>query len=252
MSQFYLIIPDVHQNLDRVRQILETEDAKAAEHIIFLGDYFDSFDYDFNTKETCKFLNNNINNEKYTFLLGNHDLHYITKVQHYTCSGWTFQKQSIIDVNLSKEFVSKAKIWKYEKIAGKHFLFSHAGMHSHFAPVHFDEMLKTEKGLEEWFKYQEANVLDSIFVNQYHPLLGAGKDRGGYEKYGGVTWIDWSSLDQIPNITQIVGHSTHSYPQLSGNPLINYNLCLDTNLKYWGRLDLETGLTSYCTIGRVA
>ena len=137
MTNYNLIIPDIHQNIHRLNQILSTEDAKGAKEIIFLGDYFDSFDYDFNTKEMCTFLNKNINNDRYTFLLGNHDAHYLTKVNKYRCSGWSFQKQSIVDATLDKAFLRKIKPFRYEKIAGKHFLFSHAGLHPSFAPFLF-------------------------------------------------------------------------------------------------------------------
>ena len=78
-----LIIPDVHQNIDRLNSILRTKDAEEAQEIIFLGDYFDSFDYDFYTPEMCDILNKNIDNDRYTFLIGNHDAHYLSGVSQY-------------------------------------------------------------------------------------------------------------------------------------------------------------------------
>ena len=39
------------------------------------------------------------------------------------------------------------------------------------------------------------------------PILGAGEDRGGLQKFGGPLWMDFGSLVPIPNINQIVGHT---------------------------------------------
>lgn len=261
MTNYNLIIPDIHQNLDRLNQILASEDAKSAKEIIFLGDYFDSFDYDFYTPEMCKFLNKNIDNDRYTFLIGNHDAHYLTKVKQYVCSGWSFQKQSIVDVTLDKAFLRKIKPFKYEKIAGKHFLFSHAGLHPSFTPFCFDEMLKGSSGysivetepVKEWFLYKEREIKDSIFMNEYNVWLGAGKDRGGWEIHGGVTWMDWCSFREIEFLNQIVGHSTHSRPQSYNTPQGDINLNLDTNLKHYAKIDLDTAEVEVMSIvGRVA
>lgn len=260
MTNYNLIIPDIHQNLDRLNQILSTEDAKNAKEIIFLGDYFDSFDYDFNTKEMCNFLNKNVNNDRYTFLLGNHDAHYLTKVNKYRCSGWSFQKQSIVDTTLDKAFLRKIKPFRYEKIAGKHFLFSHAGLHPSFTPFCFNEMLKGSSGydivetepVKEWFLYKEQEIKDSIFMNEYNTWLGAGKDRGGWETHGGVTWMDWCSLREIEFLNQIVGHSTYSRPQSYNTPQGDINLNLDTNLKHYAKIDLDTAEVEVMSIvGRV-
>lgn len=239
MTNYNLIIPDIHQNIDRLNQILSTEDAKNAKEIIFLGDYFDSFDYDFNTKEMCDFLNKNVDNDRYTFLLGNHDAHYFTKVYQYRCSGWSSQKQSIVDVSLDKDFLRKIKPFRYEKIASKHFLFSHAGLHPSFTPLSFDELLKTDS-VEEWFSRKEEDIKDSLFTNTFNEWLGAGRDRGGRQRHGGVTWMDWGSLEQIQNLNQIVGHSTYSRPQSYNTQQGDINLNLDTNLNHYAKVDLDT------------
>lgn len=239
MTNYNLIIPDIHQNLDRLNEILATDDAKKAQEIIFLGDYFDSFDYDFYTLEMCKFLNKNIDNDRYTFLLGNHDAHYITKVKQYVCSGWSFQKQAIVDINLDKAFLKKIKPFRYEKIAGKHFLFSHAGLHPSFAPVCFDEMLKNDT-VKEWFSHKEEEIKESMILDVFNVMLAAGWDRGGKEEYGGITWMDWRELIPIKGLNQVVGHTTYSKPQLY-NTYGDINLNLDTNLKYYGKLNMDTG-----------
>ena len=261
MSNYNLIIPDIHQNLDRLNQILSTEDAMNAKEIIFLGDYFDSFDYDFYTKEMCKFLNKNVDNDRYTFLVGNHDTHYITKVKQYVCSGWSFQKETIVDVTLDKAFLRKIKPFRYEKIAGKHFLFSHAGLHPSFAPFCFNEMLKGDSGHEivetepvkDWFWQKEVEIKDSMIFNEFNVWLGAGRDRGGMMPHGGITWMDWRSFEPIESLNQIVGHTTYSRPQSYNTSQGDLNLNLDTNLKDYVKIDLDTAeVEVISTIGRVA
>jgi len=233
-----IVIPDVHQNLPRLFEILEKPVCKEAEEIIFLGDYFDSFDYDYLTLETCKFLNDNINNLKYTFLLGNHDIHYLSSVSGYKCSGWSFQKQSVIDVNLSKEFKRKVKPFKYEKICGEHVLFSHAGLHPSFAPIHFDELLKNDK-VKDWFDDLEIRTMDNFVINKYDTIFGAGKDRGGFQKIGGITWLDWYSFTPIDNLNQVLGHSQVSYPGIVSTMMNTRNINIDTNLNYFLKIDME-------------
>jgi predicted phosphodiesterase len=244
MNTYKIVIPDIHQNVDKLKQIINSDDGLNAQEIICLGDYFDSFDYDFNTKVMCDFLNSKIDDERFTFLLGNHDVHYLTKCKNYTCSGWTHRKQVIIDENLDKGFLNKAKIWKYEKNNGKHLLYSHAGLHPSFAPFFLDKMLE-EDTIQNWLDNQEQIVKDSMFANNPHPLLEAGKDRGGYQKHGGVTWMDWYNFKPIPYLNQIVGHSHMSRPSFK-NVDNSQNICIDTGLKNYLKIYIETGDWEIC------
>lgn len=233
-----LIIPDIHQNISRVKVLLESKVAQEAQEVIFLGDYFDSFDYDRNTVITCDFLNENINVSNYTFLIGNHDIHYITNVSDYICSGFTRNKKDVIESVLNKGVLNKLEPFKYEKIAGKHFLFSHAGLHPSFTPVHFDDLLK-EDFVCEWFNGLSEDIKDSIHASMFNRYLAAGMDRGGIEKHGGVVWMDWYSLEIIEDLNQIVGHSTFSKPKWF-NSENTINLNIDTNLKYYATIDMHS------------
>lgn len=235
---YKLIIPDIHQNISRVQILLESKVAQEAEEIIFLGDYFDSFDYDRNTVITCNFLNENINNHNYKFLIGNHDVHYITNVSNYICSGFTKHKKDVIASVLDKGVINKLEPFIYEKIAGKHFLFSHAGLHPSFTPVHFDDMLKGNY-ISPFFDSLKYGIQDSIRYSTYNVHLAAGMDRGGREKHGGIVWMDWYSLSIIEDLNQIVGHSTFSKPQWF-NSENTINLNLDTNLKYYATIDMHS------------
>lgn len=244
MENYKIIIPDIHQNLDRLKKIMSSDDVLNAQEIIFLGDYFDSFNYDFLTKETCNFLNSYIKDDKFTFLLGNHDAHYLYNVKEYICSGFTQEKKNIIKEFLDTNFYQKVKLFKYEKIAGKHFLFSHAGLHPSHTTVSLNEKLKTDS-IGDYFDNLEAQVKMSCNLYMYHPLLGAGMDRGGKQRYGGITWQDWTTLETINGLNQIVGHSQYTKPQtyktLDSQFGVTFDINLDTNLKYYGKLNIDTG-----------
>ncbi len=233
-----IIIPDIHQNIDRLNSILQTPECQEAQEIIFLGDYFDSFDYDFYTPEMCKFLNNNINNERYTFLIGNHDIHYISSNTNYRCSGWSFQKQSIVDKFLDKQVIRKLRPFKYEMIQDKHFLFSHAGLHPSFVPFNFSDMLK-DNNVSDWFNNLEQSTMAKLISGINDPLFGAGKDRGGFQKIGGITWLDWRNFELIENLNQVVGHSYRIMPDMINSfDESSININIDTNLRNYLRLNL--------------
>lgn len=240
-----IVIPDIHQNIDRLNSILQTPECQEAQEIIFLGDYFDSFDYDFYTPEMCKFLNNNIENEKYIFLLGNHDIHYFSSIPNYRCSGWSFQKQSIIDLKLDKEVIRKIRPFKYEKILGEHFLFSHAGLHPSFVPFNFSDMLE-DNTVYEWFDYLEQSTMDKQVAGISDTLFGAGMDRGGFQNFGGITWLDWRNFVPIDNLNQIVGHSHRMSPDIKTNSDKNStNINIDTNLMYYLKIGLDKDVVQY-------
>jgi hypothetical protein len=50
--------------------------------------------------------------------------------------------------------------------------------------------------------------------NEDAELFAAGWDRGGLHRNGGMTWVDWRNLAPINGINQIVGHSTHTIPEV--------------------------------------
>lgn len=233
-----IVIPDIHLNLDKLNLILNDPTCLEAQEIIFLGDYFDSFDHSHRVEDMCDFLNSNLENDRYTFLLGNHDVHYFCKVAVYTCSGWSETNQSTINRYLSRDFMKKVQPLKYEKIHNRNFLFSHAGLHPNLAPIHFDELLTTFE-VQNFFDSMNQSIMDNMFTSIYDCRLGMGQDRGGLAKVGGVTWMDWDSFIPIDNLNQIVGHSTYTKPQFKyGDNSVNINI--DTNLKNYLLIDMNS------------
>jgi len=226
MNNYIVSIGDVHQKNSKLKKILESEDVQAAKEVIFHGDYFDSFDDHHQMKDTVAFLNENAANPRYTFLMGNHDISYLSTNKAYICSGYSQNTKDYITKNLSKEFRDKIKLYELKKIAGQSVLFSHAGIH----PSHFTVSTDATKhdSLVSFF-----DSLD-IDINLNHPLLHAGRDRGGRQYYGGLLWIDWYSLELIEGLFQIVGHTEHTVPQIMGMAEMNAcNINIDTALNHY-------------------
>ena len=233
MSAHKIVIPDIHQQIFKLDILLDCEDFKTAEEVIFLGDYFDSFDQQDQFEDTVTFLNDNAGNPRYTFLMGNHDIHYLSTNKAYRCSGYSSNNHEYIKTNLSKEFRDKIKLFELKKIAGESVLFSHAGFH----PSHFTVSTDASKH-DSLVKFFDSLDID---INLNHPLLHAGQDRGGRQYGGGLLWIDWYSLELIEGLFQIVGHTQHTYPQMMANAEMSAcNINIDTALNHYLKIDLET------------
>ena len=187
-----LIIPDIHNHTENADHWLRTQQH---DRVVFLGDFFDDFDdTPGDAMNTARWLRDRMEAANDIFLLGNHDASYLfPDSPELECPGFTPQKSRAIHE------VMKPQHWQRFQLA--HFeqgwLMSHAGFH----PVWMTEPT-VEKILARCAKAMElANrrVID--------PILGAGQDRGGLQKFGGPLWMDFGSLVPIPKINQIVGHT---------------------------------------------
>lgn len=122
------VIPDVHNNIDVVNDIIEREN-ELVDQFVFLGDYFDNYHENLQDVEnTAHFINNTINNNwdnhKFNFLIGNHDLHYIVDHKAFNNKGFTQEKFDIINDIITVETWEKLQ---WATIIDK-WLFSHAGI----------------------------------------------------------------------------------------------------------------------------
>ena len=80
------VIPDLHNKINVADYIIQNEDSHV-DQFVLLGDYFDDYnDTPEDNRETGLFINEYINNEKFKFLIGNHDLHYIINHSPYRCN----------------------------------------------------------------------------------------------------------------------------------------------------------------------
>jgi len=184
---------------------------------IFLGDYVDSFEETdavilFNLKLIIEFK------QKYPdhviLLLGNHDLQYMFSTEMHGCSGYRPNMYQ----ELHKIFNDNKHLFQpiYQI---DNYLFSHAGITTIWLNV-----LKYYKPLETSI----SEYIISLFDEYYHRLFDVGRNRGGYNKSGGIFWADESDTSAwiLPNHHQIVGHTpmeTSPYTHtLNDNSSITY------------------------------
>ena len=235
-----LLIPDIHERLDRLAAALRGRIEKA-DRVVFLGDWFDAFGaVDLRrVGQVCGFINGNVGGIELvvtpgatfdartvpaTFLLGNHDCHYFFRHNGFKCSGYNNQKQDVIDANLPDVIREHFKIYTH---VGP-YLVSHAGF--------------TEATLQYARPEVEAEALKTALAGGFDPLFGAGYDRGGNQPVGGPTWLDWSNLQHIPECAQIVGHTNGRDVRVKGGLGVPHNsYCLDTSLRHCAWVDEITG-----------
>ena len=224
-----LIVGDVHNEIDLIDIILKHNESKYSE-IIFLGDFFDSF-YDTIAiaEKTAHWLKEKLNNPKYIFLWGNHDVHYrFFRNKYIQGSGYSRNKADAINKIMKVENWNKLKFFYYSQ----NFLFSHAGMNENMLhPLNGFDLTYLEKICrDDYYK------LDS---GEHSIVFGPGIGRGGFLKKGGITWQDWS-VEFIPirNLNQIVGHShSDTLKYKCYNNSINVNVdCLPNYI-----LEIEDG-----------
>ena len=84
-----LVIPDVHLKFNILYPIIkDVTSQNKVDKLVFLGDYFDDWGQQLNNKlyeETCDYLKKLNAEYDCIFLLGNHDVPYITRnLQHYS------------------------------------------------------------------------------------------------------------------------------------------------------------------------
>ena len=223
-----LVIPDVHQDLAWVERVLARENADGTatdsaappppDRIVFLGDYFDSHRPPrerASVADTCAWLNDARRRfgERAVFILGNHDIQYLEArsacLARHTprhlgtqCgSAFTHNAAKRIAKDLSPEFWSAARLFVY--VNG--WLLSHAGL----APARWPAAPTTAESLA-LLDQQSRTALETLALRRpVHPLLQAGRVRGGDASVGGITWLDWDDEfeDTLP-IPQIVGHTS--------------------------------------------
>ena len=221
-----IIIPDIHGRDYWIEPVLQH---LGKEHILFLGDYLDPYDYEgIDAADAFKgFLGilevKKLAPEKVTLLLGNHDLHYL----HFELSGGRqdFLRGGQIK-QLLRENAPLFDISAVRTVGGKEFLFSHAGIRKGWLNEHAD--LFPDNGADV-----ACNVLNDMWHDQnWRPILlnilsDVPVSRGGNAPYGSPVWNDIEDmaddLDEFPGYFQVFGHS-----QQDKDPVIgDHFACLD-------------------------
>jgi hypothetical protein len=230
-----IALGDIHNNTVSAQKIVERYEN--THKIVCVGDYFDSFTGD-DAEATAYWLKDFINKPNTVALIGNHDLPYSPygKIRthpssvwrvFYPCSGYTSEKDEIINSVLTKEDWAKVKTFHYEN----GWLFTHAGVHPY------------------WFEHPVIGMTIDHVIGILHktedayrtlnwtPILGeAGIYRGGRSKVGGILWHDHQrEAEPIQGINQIYGHTPLTDNMSNGINVIREddgcNVCIDCGLE---------------------
>ena len=244
-----LIIPDVHGRdfwREPVKKVLEDTNA----HIIFIGDYTDGyhtewkskFDYKQHAVDNFKEIieMKKQNSDRITLLLGNHDCGYA--IGDDVCSS---RMDKIHQSELEEIFRENRELFQIAEecdIAGKHFIFSHAGILKGWVKsVWGDEADDTDfnvvSRLNNAWLDNDMNILSR---------LGDYDDYRGWDgfQYGSPVWSDIRSWIRVtPEETygfNIVGHT-----QLSHQVVLDQIADLDCRKVFY--IDDQGLLRSYDT-----
>lgn len=223
MSDITLIIPDIHNQVEKAERIIAAEKPG---QIIFLGDYFDSWgDNAEMAKNTASWLKHSLSLRGRIHLWGNHDISYVSKNRR--CSGYDEAKKKVIDSILNEEDWDRLN-WFYIK---DEILFTHAGLSESW-------LSEKEKIMDDIYELLAENV---GFANRsikdgsqfHHWFTAVGKVRGGSANCGGLLWCDKFEFVPIKGVRQVFGHTKVPTPRW----INENNLLLDTGLKHYALLD---------------
>ncbi len=234
-----LILPDIHQCHLIAQRII---DSVPHDRLILLGDYFDDFhDSPSHSSATAKWLADLLDAHSaesgyLTTLLGNHDAPY--RWPHngaLQCSGNTIEKCYVINAVMQPRHWDRLEL--YTERQG--WLLSHAGFH----PRLLSSNPQGAYSVDSLYLAQEASqCVRAASEGRHHPWLSVGRDRGGYDAFGGVTWCDWNHLPATPGVKQIVGHTKGREVRYNSGGggvegMSKTRWCLDTNLRHYGVLE---------------
>lgn len=236
----YVIIPDVHEQIGRVESILAEYDTPET-HIVLLGDYFDSFTHDIRAvRWLCNWLNRAATQpDKYTLLLGNHDIQYLLGREH-RCTGYQADTAATIAMMLTRD---AQNAFRYHTWIGDDILCSHAGLSQSWVNDAFGvgdaPAQPSVAEIRTWLDdcgnlmlHSPQSGKEVRKISPYHLYTAVGRARGG-SGIGGLTWCDWDrEFVPVPRLRQIVGHTSGNAPRTQGE-----NWCIDTNLRHVAIVD---------------
>lgn len=234
-----IIIPDVHGRPFWEKPVNDNLDK---EHILFLGDYLDPYEYEHITCNEAydRFLKiidiKKEHPDTVTLLLGNHDLHYVNS----SLMGSRYDYANAYR-NL-KLILGNADVFQMSyihSIGDRKMLFTHAGLTRGWIDMHYEcfegmsvaEMAVTMNIM--WSKEEYRQGLLRI-------LSDISRARWGDKPFGSPIWNDIDDMaddaDELPGWYQIFGHSQQEFEPVIGK----HFACLDCRRAF--------RLTEDCTI----
>ena len=245
-----LIIPDVHGRdfwKESVKKVLEDTNA----HIIFLGDYTDCYPTEWapnfdcgqhtvdNFKEIIELKRQNP--DRITLLLGNHDCGYAIG-DTISSSRMDRSHRSELE-ELFKENRELFQIAEEHDIAGRHFVFSHAGILKGWVKsVWGDEADDTD--------FKVVDRLNNAWLGNDWNILDRLGDYDTYRGWGGYQYCSpvWSDIRSWVKVTpeETYGFNIVGHTQLDDGPVV-LNQIADLDCRKAFYLDDQGVLRSYDT-----
>lgn len=201
------------------------------DRIIFIGDYFDSFDIEAdqqinNFLDICEYKKNG--GKEVIMLIGNHDHHYFKNIGNSGTSG--YQKTFSI---LIEEVLEGNKDLLQMAYSMDELLFSHAGVGESWLEQCLEQIPNLKDILPLDTAEKVANFTNNIW--QYKPNYFIFNGRDSYGDNMGQTpiWIRPKSLmrdsqDMKKNMIQIVGHTQQKQIDIKGKATGGRYFFIDT------------------------
>lgn len=201
MTNSWVAIGDVHGR--RTWQSIVEKHIDEVDRIIFVGDYFDSFNIPMldqirNFSEIIKLAREG--SEKIVLLIGNHDYHYLSIGETYSGFNPTFALG--IEHDYVRPNLDLFKICHRED----EFLFSHAGFTRTWVKDFKINVDNIDSEVNDFWKYKQH-----VFGWRRNPSkkMSAYTDSYGDNIWQGPLWVRPDSLnaDKIEGYAQVVGHT---------------------------------------------
>jgi hypothetical protein len=224
---------DSHQTLAFLDAIIAKEEP--FDKFVHLGDHLDTSktidnNIVYNVKETCRWINEKLDDNRFIWLLGNHDLAYLAsytpnlippKGSFYSCSGWTRNKAKEFNRHINTDWFKKielcCKIGDYYCV------------HGGFSYRQFKPYMSAEDNIEDMYNEWEKDKL-TFMHKPWHWINYVGPARYGMDEYSSPIWLDFNrEFVPLDEISQLVGHTNQPFPSIRNkqNPIGLNNYCID-------------------------
>ncbi len=255
-----IIFSDIHLRYKYIDEILKQE--SSYDKVIYTGDFFDQFgDTPAQNYEAALWVKEKLNDTKNVLIFGNHDHSYRwAGNNHAYCSGFEGIKSLAINNALTQEDWNKFKLYHIQDGV----IFSHAGLDRDWfyfaAKSGFDVPIQlTFENISKWLEEVSEDIKIRFAAGRSHPLMNAGRTRGGDQKCGGIIWQDFGDHIPISQLQQIVGHTPQNH---NDGPLFRFankddvppfrrahkgvnprwlkygwTLCMDTNSRHYAVIE---------------
>lgn len=213
-----IVISDSHLRHPQIETILGWEEPY--DRAVWLGDFFDPRGFSGTTTNlaAARWLKQAVHNPRWSMLTGNHDWASIRFPDnpHVYGTDWATDTECELATAMLTE-ADWAKLRLYDTESG--ILLSHAGLDVGLFNVVAqsscpmpNHTLSTLPTITAWLDSLWPGVIAAHHAGDRHPLVDAGRDRGGYSPVGGMIWRDFSYHSPIDGLGQIVGHTIQEEP----------------------------------------